>query len=209
MIGSLVKFIDLSHKFSAMMPIFPGDEKISLAEVANIKKDGYTNHRLSSGMHVGTHIDAPLHFIPDGKCISDFSLDHFYGPAVLIDVINKDVIDIDVLDGIEISKGDIVLFYTGHDKYYGKPEYFVDHPVLTEKLAQKLIDIGIKMIGVDMPSPDKYPFSLHKIFLGQNILIIENLTNMELLVGKSFELFAFPIKFETDAAFVRTVAKAK
>jgi kynurenine formamidase len=204
-----MNLVDLSHTFSVSMPTFPGDDKATIVEVATIKKDGYTNHNLKSGMHVGTHVDAPLHFISEGKCISDISIDRFYGDGVLIDVRGKPVIDIDCLENIKIEKDDHVLFFTGHDQYYGAHDYFLDHPVITEKLAQYLIDKKIKMVGVDMPSPDKYPFAVHKLLLKQDILIIENLTNLKALVNKEFELFAFPIKFETDAAFVRTIAKIK
>jgi len=202
-----MKLIDLSHTFGLGMPVFPGDEKASLVEVATVKKDGYTNYQLKAGMHVGTHIDAPLHFISEGKKISDFSLEHFYGSAKVIDVRGKYDIDVDSLKNIEITRGDIVLFFTGHDQFYGKHEYFIDHPILTETLACALIERGIKMVGIDAPSPDKYPFPLHKLFLKHDILILENLTNLESLSNKNFELFAFPIKFETDAAFVRTIAK--
>jgi len=204
-----MKLIDLSHKFGIGMPVYPGDAKIKLEEVCSIKKDGYTNHQVTSGMHVGTHIDAPLHFIPDGKRISEIPLDSFYGPAKIIDVRGKKEIDVDVIENVKINKGDIVLFFTGYDQFYGKPAYFEEQPVLTEALAQKLVDTGIKMVGVDLPGPDKYPFSLHKLFLRNEILIIENLINLESLLNKDFELFAFPIKFETDAAYVRAVAKIK
>lgn len=204
-----MELIDLSHVFSVKMPVFPGDERATLVEIATIKKDGYTNYQLRAGMHVGTHIDAPLHFIPEGKKISDFSLDRFYGSAKVVDARGKKEIDSDILKNVELVKDDIILFFTGHDQFYGKHDYFIDHPVLTEALAHKLIDVGIKMVGVDMASPDKYPFPLHKLFLENDILILENLTNLELLCGEDFELFAFPIKFETDAAFVRTIAKVE
>jgi len=202
-----VKLIDLSHKFIPRIPVYPGDEPVKLSQIASIDKHGFTNYQVTSGMHVGTHIDAPFHFISGGKCISDISLDRFYGPGVLVDVRNEKIIDREVLEGISINKDNVVLFLTGQDRFYGKPEYFQDYPVLTDLLAQKLVDLGIKMIGVDTASPDRYPFSLHKLFLKDDILILENLTHLEQLVGEKFELFAFPIKFETDAAFVRAVAK--
>lgn len=202
-----MSLIDLSHTFTSSMPIYPGDDKVVLDEVATIKKDGYTNHNLKSGMHVGTHIDAPLHFIPDGKRISEISINQFYGQGKLIDVRGVAAVDVDNVENVLISPEDIVLFFTGHDQFYGKHDYFLDHSVLTLQLAQYLIDKKIKMIGVDMPSPDKYPFHVHKLLLQHDILILENLTNLNMLLNKAFELFAFPIKFETDAAFVRTIAK--
>jgi len=63
------------------------------------------------------------------------------------------------------------------------------------------------MVGLDMCSPDRPPFPVHKILLGGEILIIENLTNMEALEGKNFTIYAFPIKLQIDGAPVRVVAE--
>ena len=207
MLGVNVKLIDLSRLFTPGMPVYPGEPKMTLELCSTIKRDGYTNHQLISGMHVGTHIDAPLHFVQDGKKISDISLDRFYGSAVLVDARNKKVIDIDAIQKSDIKKDDIVLILTGHDRFYGKAEYFTEQPIITEEFARKMIEIGIKMLGVDMASPDTYPFSVHRLLLPNEILILENLTNLDQLIDQDFQLFAFPIKFEADAAFVRTVAK--
>lgn len=204
-----MKLVDLSHIFIPGMPVYPGDIKIKLEEICSIKKDGYTNHQLTSGMHTGTHIDAPLHFIPEGKKISEISIDRFYGPGKIIDVRGQDEIDVSVLKNVSIDSGDIVIFFTGHDALYGNGAYFENQPVLTAVLAQKLVDLGVKMVGIDAPGPDKYPFSLHTLLLRHEILILEDLTNLESLLNNEFELFAFPIKFDADAAFVRTVAKIK
>ena len=65
------------------------------------------------------------------------------------------------------------------------------------------------MIGMDMCSPDKPPFPIHKILLGNDILIIENLTNLQQLSGKRFTVYAFPAKFQLDGALVRVVVEVK
>ncbi|MFA6535332.1 MAG: hypothetical protein WCS92_03690 [Candidatus Babeliales bacterium] len=63
------------------------------------------------------------------------------------------------------------------------------------------------MIGIDFFSPDKYPFETHKIFFENNILIIENLTNLESLEEiKNFTVIALPLKTETDSALARVIA---
>ena len=63
------------------------------------------------------------------------------------------------------------------------------------------------MLGIDFFSPDTYPFKIHKIFLKNHILIIENLTNLEHLLGiKNFTIVALPLKTETDSALARVVA---
>lgn len=156
-------------------------------------------------MHVGTHIDAPLHFIRDGRKISDFPPEKFVGRGVLVDARNKKEIGPEVLENIQ--KNDIVLFRTDWSEHFFKPEYFTDYPTLTESCAQKLVALDVSMIGVDFPSPDRAPWPLHPTLLSAEILIIENMTNLAQLEGKAFDLLAIPPKIEADGAIVRVVAR--
>ena len=80
--------------------------------------------------------------------------------------------------------------------------------MISKELGTFLVEKKIKMIGIDMPSPDRYPFEIHKLFFENNILIIENLTNLnKLLEVDNFEIIAFPLKIEAEAALVRVVAR--
>ena len=68
---------------------------------------------------------------------------------------------------------------------------------------------GIKIIGIDSPSPDRSPYEIHKLLMKNDILIIENLTNLaELTSHEEFDVIALPTKFDTEAAPVRVVARA-
>jgi len=108
----------------------------------------------------------------------------------------------------KIKERDIVLLFTGHDLEFGKENYFEKYPVIRSEFAEFLITKKIKMLGIDTPSPDKYPFSIHKMLFDQNILIIENMTNLgKLLDKKNFEVIAFPLKIMAEASLVRVVAR--
>ena len=108
----------------------------------------------------------------------------------------------------EVRKGDIVLVLTGFYKKFGQAEYYEKYPEITEDFAKKLVDLGVKIVGVDTPSPDRPPFNIHKLLLKNDVLIIENLTNLEKLLGiKKFEIFAFPPNFDVEGSPVRVVAK--
>jgi kynurenine formamidase len=204
-----MKYIDLSHTFTDNMPVFPGDPKTSLKQITSIEKNGYTDHSLTTVMHVGTHMDAPLHMIENGKYMDEMPLSNFTGPGVFINAYKKMVIDADILDYVQILPGSIILLYTGMSEVYGTEEYDSKHPSLTEAFARVLVERNISMIGMDMINPDileSYP--IHKILLSKEVLIIENLTNLQSLVGiPSFEVFAFPIKMHAEAAAVRVVAR--
>jgi kynurenine formamidase len=203
-----MKFIDLTHTFSSNMPVYPGDPRPELQKIADLETHGYNDHQIKTAMHVGTHIDAPLHMVKNGKLLSEFPVEQFFSTGCLVDARNKPIISAELLQDLIIERGDMVLVLTGFSKYFGQDSYYEKYPEMSEDFARKLIDLGVTMVGFDMPSPDRPPFAIHKLLLGKEILIIENLTNLEALVGyKILEIVALPAKFETDAAPARVVAR--
>jgi kynurenine formamidase len=190
------------------MPVYPGDPCSRLYQSAFIDKDGTNDHKIESCMHVGTHIDAPLHMVDGSLKISDIPVAHCTGRGVLLDVRGKDIIDEDCIEGIDIQKDDIVLAWTGWDKKYRTDDYFKSWPVMTQAFAQELVHKNIAMIGMDTAGPDMdSTFPAHKIFLPNNVLIIENMTGLEQLQSQNFIIHAYPVKYEADAAPVRVVAE--
>lgn len=205
-----MKYIDLTQTFTAEMPVYPGDTKPELKEISTVAKDGFGHFWVSTGMHVGTHIDAPLHFIKGGKRLSEFPVEKFIGRGVLIDAPEpgRSEIGIDLLKNIRIGAGDIVLVHSDISTWYREPEYYSCYPVFTEEFAKEIVKRGVNMVGLDFCSPDNLPYAIHKILLGAEILIIENMTNLDKLVGvKEFEVIALPAKFDTEAAPARVVAR--
>lgn len=201
-----MNIVDLTHTFDSDMPAYPGDPKSTLVQATTIEKDGYTDHKLSTLMHVGTHMDAPLHMIPNGRRMDDMPLSQCFGPGVLIDAREKKTVDADLLHGITIPKNAFVLVYTGYEEKWKTDDFFVGHPPITEAFAQKMVEANVHGVGMDMIGPDEPPYPTHKILLGNGIFIIENLTNLDKLLGKSFDVMAIPMKLHTDAAPVRVIA---
>lgn len=204
-----MQYIDLSHEFVDNMPTYFGDPPTTLKQITTIAKNGYVDHQLTTVMHVGTHMDAPLHMIEGGKYMSEISLDHFVGPGVLLDVRGKKEIDHTMIP--KIPRGSIVLLRTGLSLIYGSQDYEKEFPKITESFAEKLVAVGSSILGLDFLNPDtEETFPVHKILLSKEVLIIENLMNLEALVGvKNFEVFAFPMKLHAEAAPVRVVARVK
>jgi kynurenine formamidase len=200
------KLVDLSYPIDRDIKVHPLDTPAFLIHEQYLEKNQYNQYRLEIGLHTGTHIDAPMHMIQNEKYISDYNLELFCGPAVLIDVRGENIISLKENYDDIIDKNSIVLFYTGHDRNYGKDEYFTDHPVLDAVLAEFLVSKQIKMTGFDLPSPDRPPYEIHKILLGGDIMIIENLKNLNELINRKFELYAFPLNIKSDSSLVRAVA---
>ncbi len=202
------EYIDLSHIINEDTAVYPGDDKIKLYQNKFINKHKYNDSKLETGMHVGTHIDAPSHLTNNNIYISDYPIDKFIGDGVLLDVRNENIIRMKDKYLEAVKDGDIVLLYTGFSKDFGSENYFENHPIIEKQLAEFFISKNIKMIGLDFPSPDNYPFEIHTMLLSNNILILENLVNLENLSEIDvFEIMAFPLKIKAEGSPIRVVAK--
>jgi kynurenine formamidase len=201
-------YIDLTRTFADNMPVFPGDPPVRLKPVASIATHGYNNYEIASGMHAGTHIDAPLHMLPGGQCIADIPVSGFIGRGRLIDARGAGGAGAELLASAAIEPGDIVLVLTGFSDRFGEASYFTEYPEISETLAAGLADRGVRMLGLDTPSPDREPYRVHKLLLARGILIIENLTNLAALLDVgAFEVIALPVRFQADAAPARVIAR--
>jgi arylformamidase len=198
-------FVDLSVQINESTPVYPGDPKTKISPCGILAKDGYQDHYVCFGTHAGTHIDAPSHMIANGKNIDQISLEKFSGRGVYINATKG--FDFNIIKKAEIKENDVVLFHTGMSDKYHMPEYYENYPAMPEEIADFLVKKKVKIVGVDMCSPDYQPFLIHHIFLPKNILIIENITNLISLSGKEFKIYAFPLKLCLDGAPVRVVAE--
>ena len=203
-----MKLIDISHELNENTPSYPGDHQLKLSEDKKLNKDSCNTFLLSSGLHTGTHIDVPMHMTGDKRTAADFPLEKFTGKGVLLDVRGENIISMKPRYERSIPEDSVVLLFTGFDKYYGTNEYFSKHPEVSIELGEFLINKNIRMLGMDIPSPDRFPFIFHKTLLNRDIILLENLTNLEKLLGtEEFEVMAFPLKISAEASFVRAVCR--
>jgi len=203
-----MKLIDLSHEIYDGMPVYPGDTETSLVQIKHLGTDGYNNFRLDINMHSGTHIDSPMHLTDSSQYISESPPESFIGEGCMLDVRNQPVIKYKREYDTLVKDYSIVLLYTGFDSYYGTKEYYENHPCIDMELARFYIQKKVKMVGMDTPSPDKYPFEVHKLLLKNNICILENLKNLgQLLNAERFEVIAFPLKIKADSSVARAFAR--
>src|SRR3989344_1142306 len=105
-------YIDLTHTFDTQMPVYPGDPIPELVQIADLHKEGYTDYQIKTGMHVGTHMDAPLHMLDGGKRLSNIAVEKFIGKGCLVDARDAAVISAHYLEKSGAQKDDIVLVMT-------------------------------------------------------------------------------------------------
>jgi len=203
----MAELIDLSREIYQGMPVYPGDIEVELEKDKKLEKDGFVNHNLRMGMHTGTHLDLPAHMIKSEDTVSELELGSLSGSAKIIYAADEEIIEYKKEYSSLIEADDIVLIYTGFAEMYGSKEYYENHPVIGEEMANFLADKKIKMLGIDMPSPDRFPYHVHEILFKNDIYILENMVNLDKLLGlKSFELLVFPLKIRAEAAPVRAAA---
>jgi kynurenine formamidase len=204
----LKELIDLTQIIEDSMPVYPGDIKTNLFQTKYLSANKYNDHRLDISMHAGTHIDSPMHLTESCEYISELPLESFIALGSVLDVRNQPIIQMKAEYNELIEENGIVLLYTGQDKLYGQTEYYEGHPVVNMDFCEFLLEKNIKMLGMDMPSPDNPPFQIHKVLLKNRVYILENLKNLDKLIGvEKFEVIAFPLKIRADAAMTRVVAR--
>ncbi|MFA5971082.1 MAG: cyclase family protein [Lentimicrobiaceae bacterium] len=202
-----MKLIDITHTISHGMPVFPGETEPSIVRDSLPDDIGYVTHRLETNMHTGTHMDAPFHVKSGSLTIDKFPVQMFTGSAVVIDVRGLQRITMQVGWEQFFRKYEIVLFCTGHSQAWKTESYYYDYPEFDSEIAQALVDSGVRIAGFDSPSPDKTPYNFHSIFLKDERFLVENLANLEKLIGKeNITVMAFPLKIEAEASLIRAVA---
>ena len=182
--------IDLTMPIDRDTPTFPGEQPYEIEQVATIEWNGWNMKRLCISSHFSTHMDAPAHMIEGGNTLSDYPMEKFIGEAIVLDVRGQKEI---VADLDYVREGDIVFFLTGHSEKAYDEDYFEDNPVISEATARDLVEKGISIVGIDSFTPDNEPYLVHKMFLGADIPIVENLVNLEKLAGARFRCCIMPL----------------
>ncbi|NKB67358.1 MAG: arylformamidase [Candidatus Latescibacteria bacterium] len=212
----MMNLIDLSHPLTNQTPPFPGDPPVAISVLASTDQTGPEERtslncgQLTLPIHCATHMDAPFHFYADRPTIEQIPLDWCSGPACKLDILAQPVIDRAHLQPHQalISRHPRVILNTGWYQRWGQDDFFTEHPVLTKSAAQFLVDCRVRLVGVDFPSVDRPPHEAHLTLLGNDVLIVENLTNLNAITAATFEFSAFPLAVAgRDGSPVRAVAR--
>lgn len=212
-----MKIIDLSHPITAGMPVYPGDPQVTTATALNIDDDDAAVARLELGTHTGTHLDAPAHTIPGGRTIDQLDLTLLDGQAYTLHVQTNQVgslweqqLDESALRSLPAELPRIVCIATGWDQYF-HAALREHHPYLGLELAQELWRRGARVLGVDTLSPDPTSqpskFLVHKFWLGNDGVIVENLRQLTELPDRA-HMTMLPLPLTAlDGSPVRAVAR--
>ena len=215
-----MEMVDLSRVIYDGMPKIPILPDVHVQRRFSLEKGHALNiTELSLACHAGTHVDAPIHIVPNGKSIDELPLDSFVGPGVAIPVKKKGGEEVTAKDlessGVVVQRGDILMLYTGWDEKFESPDYNL-HPYPSVDAAEWMVKKGVKLFGidcitVDLPTPMRpkgFDFPVHRTLLGNGVLIAENVANLGKIVGKKSRILALPLRVKgSDAGHARIIAE--
>lgn len=182
---------------------YEGDPKVTLNTLKTVRKDGVMLSKIAMSLHSGTHVDAPAHYIKNGKTVDRMEPDSLIGRAMVIDLTKvEDSIGKADLEERGIRKGDVVLLKTKNSRLLALKRFSRSFVHLSENSADYLIERKIKAVGIDYLSIEKFgpkENKVHKKLLSNNIPIIEGL-NLEHVKPGAYTLVCLPLKIKNGEA---------
>lgn len=207
-----MRFHDISVTVTSKLPTWPGDPNVELERVEKIEAGANANvSRVAMGVHTGTHVDAPYHFLEDGTTVDTLPLDILIGSVQVVDLGDQvDLITADVLQKANIIPSvSRILFKTRNSQIWerGETEFQTDFVGISADGAEYLVLKGIQLVGIDYLSiaPYKNSRPTHQILLKAKMIIIEGLDLSKIQAGV-YQLVCLPLKLGgSDGAPARTV----
>lgn len=195
-----MQIYDVSVPLSGATPTYPGDPGIEIEEWLTLAKGDAANVSLVHfGVHSGTHVDAPAHFIEGGSKVESLSLESLIGNAEVVEVPDDvKVIDEDFVAANCARNSERVLFKTRNSAFWNNPHegFRDDYTYLAPNAARKLVESGIKLVGIDYLSVEQFrseKFDTHHVLLSNGVVILEGLDLREVVAG-IYELICLPLK---------------
>lgn len=199
------KLIDLSHLIYDGLITYKGlpapiiCDYLSRQQSQKIYGDDYQVQigKIEMVTNTGTYLDTPFNFDAQGDDLADLSLEMLADlPAVVVDAHDQIEVGVEFFLNLDVP-GKAVLVKTNWSKHWNTEQYFENHAYLTAEAALLLVERGAKLVGIDSHNIDDTRGKLrpiHKILLGNNVLICEHMTNFEQLPSSEIRFFAVPPK---------------
>jgi arylformamidase len=206
-----MRLIDVSVPLDAQLPTYPHNTPFSLEPIKRIARGDSSNvSTLHMSAHTGTHVDAPRHFFDEGAGTESLALELLIGRARVIAIDSRTGIAAEDLAPLDLSDDIRVLFKTHNSRLWGSPEFHQDYVGVTDSGAKYLVEHGIKVVGVDYLSVEKFHnpgAPAHHVLLGAGTIVIEGL-NLHQVDPGVYEMFCLPLRVVgSDGAPARVVLR--
>jgi len=202
---------DITLTISPDLPVWPGDPPVKIERVAKIEEGANSNlSRMSIGVHTGTHVDSPLHFLTGGNGVESLPLNILIGRAYVLNLPDADIITASVLKQSSIpTETNRLIIKTRNSQYLEQkdPVFRTGFVGISADGAEFLVGLGIKLIGIDYLSvaPYKQSRPTHEILLKSDVVIVEGLDLSNITQGQ-YTLYCLPLKIAgCDGAPARAI----
>ena len=202
---------DVTLTITPQMIVWPGDPPVIMEHTSSIASGDTANvSQISMSCHTGTHVDAPDHFLNNGKTVENLSLDLLVGRAYVLDLPDVNLITASILMDADIPpRTRRLLFKTKNSDLWarGNKEFQADFVGLSVDAAELLVDRNVKLVGVDYLSvaPFKMGKPVHTILLNAGVVVIEGLDLSNVSQGR-YTLHCLPLKLGgADGAPTRAI----
>jgi kynurenine formamidase len=187
-----VRIVDLSHHYADDMPLYPGLPSPSFHDFAQVERDGYAMSEYHLLNHIGTHVDLPSHQVAGGATLDEIPLESFVTDAVTVDLSGRGPGpigwgELEPLVG-DLRTGDWLFLHSDNGRNWGSDDYWTGWSYPDAEATRGIVELGAVGVGFDGPSADPVDtetFELHKVWLGAGRMILENLTNLDLLPART------------------------
>jgi arylformamidase len=215
------RLVDLSYPLHDGMTTYPvhWSPSFESVQLARHGIEGRESRKFTMGSHMGTHVDAPRHFIPGGRTIDQLPLDIFVGAATVVDFTYAGPLQEMQIADFEKILGDRcidrLIMRFDWSNHWGTLKYYTDQPYLADAAASWLVERGVRLLGMDTPQADspkngrgaKRDSPVHQILLGAGVVKLEYMTNLRQLKSSEIDIIALPLLLRGfDGAPVRCVA---
>jgi arylformamidase len=204
-------WIDVSVPLRSGMVHWPGNPSIEVERTEDqARGDPATVSRLSLGVHSGTHVDAPVHFIPGGAGIDAVPLTDLMGPVRVLAIEDPKSIGVAELRTFEPRSGERLLFRTRNStRCWARPHFVADYVYLSLEGARFLVHCKVRSVGIDYLSIAgiEEGVETHRALLTAGVCIIEGLDLSPVAPG-SYEMICLPLRLAgADGAPARVVLR--
>ena len=192
------KLYDITLPLSSKTVCFPGDHPPCITRQTDVRcGDPLTSSHLAIGCHVGTHIDAPFHFLSEGLRVDELPLETFYGPAVVLNCRNQTVITSSYLQSFFIPETRHILLQTDNSELLTQPSFRENYTVVSPEGASYLstlrpLSIGFDYYSLDPPASDT-GYAAHMILAKAGISVFVCLDLLRIQEG-CYDFAGFPLR---------------
>ena len=190
-------WIDVSVPITDGMLHWPENPGVTLRRVFDIDRDGVNVSELSLGVHNGTHIDAPVHFLHEGADVGQLDPAVGIGPARVIEIADRVAVRRRELEAVGPKPGERLLLKTRNsDRQWFAEPFRTDFVFVAADGAEYLAECRVALVGVDYLSVGGFARDMeatHRLLLGAGILVVEGLDLSAVNAG-AYELVCLPLR---------------